>query len=174
MPRSDRVAVIVDFSGSLWHERADGSRRKDALDPEVAAYLGRLGPETRFLVVPFTHKIHALTEGPVDATPARIARAREDFAAARDSGRGDIFQALEFALSFVEIDRVVVVTDGAPTGGRRWEVGRIVDLTLERVSLRPVTFDVVLHGAPKRLAREWSRLASQSGGRLVAIDARGE
>jgi len=169
-PRSDHLAVLVDFSGSLWSERPDGTCRKDALDPEVAEFLGRLDGDTSFLVLPFTHELHPLTDAPVRATERAVAAARRDFAAARWSGRGDVFAAIERALEHEEIDRIVLVTDGAPTGGRRWDVERMIDLLLERQRFRPIAYDVVLGGAPKRLVARWRRLTEASGGRLVVVD----
>ena len=169
-PRSDRVAVLVDFSGSLWSERPDGTCRKDTLDPEVAEYLGRLDADTTFLVVPFTHELHPLMEAPIRATERARRDACRDFAVARWSGRGDVFAAVELALSHAQIDRIVLVTDGAPTGGRRWDVDRMIDLLLERQRFRPVAYDVVLGGARGRLVARWRRLTEASGGRLVVVE----
>ena len=169
-PLSDRIAVLVDFSGSLWNERKDGTKRKDALDPEVMALLGRLREGSRFLLVPYTHESLPFEDEPLPATARNVRRAQEFFSTARMRGKGNVWDAIQFSLSFPEIDRVLIVTDGAPTGGHRWNVDLMVELLLEQTRFRPVLFDLVLFDAPKGLIRRWEPLARGSGGRLVVID----
>lgn len=169
-PMSDRLAILVDFSGSLWNERPDGTTRKERLDPEVDGLLGRLLPETELYLAAFTGDLHPFTPAPVRATRARVRDARSFFRRARMRGKGDAYLALLAALEHPAIDRVLLVTDGAPTGGRRWNVEVIVDRLLERTRFRPVTFDVVLHGAGRGARRRWGRLAERTGGRLVVVD----
>lgn len=169
-PRSDRLAILVDFSGSLWNQRDDGTRRKDALDPQVEALLGALDGEARFLLVPYTADNHPFEEEPVEATTRNVGRAQEFFRRATMRGKGDVWGAFELALSLDEIDRIVVVTDGAPTGGRHWNIGLIGDLLVERTRFRPVTVDMVLLDASRGLQRRWAAVVDRLGGRLMALD----
>lgn len=169
-PLSDRLAILVDFSGSLWNERADGTKRKDALDPEVTALLGRLTPESRFLLVPYTHESLPFEDEPTDASLRNVRRAQDFFDKARMTGKGNVWDAIQFSLASPEIDRILIVTDGAPTGGHRWNIDLMVELLTEQTRFRPVLFDLVLFDAPKGLVRRWEPLAERTGGRLVVID----
>ena len=169
-PMSDRLAVLVDFSGSLWNVRTDGTTRKERLDPEVDGLLGRLLPGTELYFAAFTADVHPFEPAPVRASRARVRELHSFFRRARMRGQGDAHGAILAALAQPSIDRIMLVTDGAPTGGRRWNVDVIVDRVLERTRFRPVTFDVVLHGAGRGAQRRWARLTARTGGRLVVVD----
>lgn len=167
---SDHLAILVDFSGSLWNERQDGTRRKDALDPEVDELLGSLDPETRFFLVPYTGRSHPFGDRPIAAGPREVRAAQAYFRKAKMRGQGNLWDAVQLALTHHEVDRILVVTDGAPTGGHRWDVDLMIDLLLEATRFRPITFDFVLEGTPRRLQRKWRRLTSATNGRLIVIE----
>lgn len=168
--RSDRVAILVDFSGSLWNERPGGGRRKDALDPQVESLLASLPRDAVFFLVPYTADNHPFEEEPLEAAPRAVERARRFFRQATMRGKGDVWGALELALDQPALDRVVVVTDGAPTGGRHWDIGLIGERLWERTRFRPVAVDLVLLDAPRRLQRRWAPVVARLGGRLLALD----
>lgn len=168
--QSDRVALLVDFSGSLWNERADGTRRKDALDPEVEALLGSLPSEAEFFLVPFTAETHPFSDEPERATRRNVSQAQRFFRRATMRGKGDVWGAVELALAQPNIDRIVVVTDGAPTGGRRWDVRLMGELLGERTRFRPVVVDMILFDAPRGLQRRWAPVIAKAGGRLVCVE----
>ena len=169
-PASDRIALLVDFSGSLWNERKDGTRKKDTLDPQVTRLLDRLESECLFFLVPYTADCHPHTDAPVRATRRRVASAKAFFERATMRGQGDLWGAAQLALDQESIDRILIVTDGAPTGGAHWNAELIVDLLLESTRFRPAVFDFVLEGAPKRLEKAWRRLATETGGRVLIVD----
>ncbi|MEM1449457.1 MAG: hypothetical protein AAGI22_10095 [Planctomycetota bacterium] len=168
-PGSDRLAILVDFSGSLWNVKGDGTRRKDLVDPEVVGLLERLNQKGSFFLVPYTGEPHPMTEAPIDATPFNVRKAQRFFENATMRGKGNVYDAIDVALSFDSVDRILVMTDGAPTGGRRWNLDLMVPLLLERTRFRPVIFDFVLFDAPSGLARRWEELAEETGGRSLAV-----
>lgn len=168
-PASDRLAILIDFSGSLWNVRADGRTRKELLDPEFRTLVGALPPEARFNVVPYTAAVFPWQDALVPADPRRVREAQDAFGRWAMRGQGDAFGALEVALADPEVDRILLLTDGAPTGGRRFDLGLMVELLLERRRVRPVIFDVVLIDAPRGTERRWQRLTDSSGGRLLAV-----
>ncbi|MEM9380564.1 MAG: hypothetical protein AAGB93_11495 [Planctomycetota bacterium] len=168
-PGSDRLAILVDFSGSLWNVKEDGMRRKDLVDPEVVGLLERLDQNGSFFLVPFTGEPHPMTDEPIDATAFHVRKAQRFFRSATMRGKGNVYDAIDLALSFDSVDRILVMTDGAPTGGRRWNLELMVPLLLERTRFRPVTFDFVLFDAPAGLARRWEQLAERTGGRSLAV-----
>lgn len=169
-PGSDRLGILVDFSGSLWNERADGTCRKDLLDPEMHTLLGKLDPEGLFYLVPFTSEPHPSTDAPVRASPRNVRTAQRFFARATMRGKGNLYDALMLALEHDELDRLIVLTDGAPTGGHRWNVDLMIELVRERIRFRPVVIDFVLIDTPNRLIRRWRGLAESTGGRVLTVD----
>ncbi|MFT5732833.1 MAG: hypothetical protein ACJAZN_001678 [Planctomycetota bacterium] len=168
-PASDRLAVLVDFSGSLWNEREDGSCRKDLLDPEMDRLLDRITPGSRFYLIPFTGQPHPYSDASVKATSRELKSAKRFFRKATMRGQGNLFDAVGVALGDPDVDRVLILTDGAPTGGDRWNVDLMGDLLLEATRFRPVIFDFVLLDAPRRLQRSWASVAERSGGRTLSL-----
>ena len=168
-PMSDRVAFLVDFSGSLWNEREDGSCRKDLLDPEMDRLLDQLDPGTRFALIPFTGKAHPFQDSGVVATARELTRAKRFFKKAKMRGQGNLYGAIQVALQDGEFDRLIILTDGAPTGGVRWNVDLMGDLLVEETRFRPVIFDFVLLDAPVGLQRTWASVARRTGGRTLAL-----
>jgi len=166
---SDRLAFLIDFSGSLWVEREGREPRKAAVDAALGAALPKLDESARFLLVPYTAEPHPWREDMESAKPRIVARALQDFADCRERGSGNAYSAIELALAQPEVDTIVLLTDGAPTGGRRWKLDLIVDLLAFELRFRPVAIDLVLVDAPSGLARRWKQIAADSGGRAVEV-----
>ena len=169
---STRVAVLVDLSGSVWKERPDGTTPKQDLELELGRMLDGFRPTTRFQIVPFTEDPLALSKGLVEATPQAVARAKADFAALKTSGKGDYWDAIERALADPEVDTLVVYGDGAPSGGRRWDVARMEHDYLARDRFRRVRLSAVLVGAGKALTERWTSWCEATGGQVQAVARR--
>lgn len=166
---SDRMAFLIDFSGSLWVAREDKGPRKEAVDAALAAALPRLDEAATFHLVPYTAEPHPWR---ADAAPAKERVVREalaDFEACRERGSGNAYGAIEYALSKPDVDTIVLLTDGAPTGGRRWKMDLIVELLRFELRFRPVAIDLVLVDAPSGLAKRWKTIAAFTGGRAVEV-----
>lgn len=168
-PGSDRLAILIDFSGSLWNVQAGGRTRKELLDPEFQKLVAALAPGARFNVVPYTGVPHPWQERLVDVDSQSVRTAQDAFTRWTMRGQGDAFGAIEVALADPEVDRVLLLTDGAPTGGRRWDLPLAFEHLLQGCRLRPIVYDVVLVDAPKGTARRWERLTAETGGRLLAV-----
>ena len=168
-PMSDRLGLLVDFSGSLWNEREDGTCRKDLLDPEMDRLLDQLDPATRFVLIPFTGVPHPFAKASVVASKRELARAKRFFQKANMRGQGNLYAAVQAALTDADLDRLIILTDGAPTGGVRWNVELMGDLFVEQTRFRPVIFDFVLLDAPPPLQRAWASVARRTGGRTLAL-----
>jgi hypothetical protein len=166
---SDHVAFLVDFSGSLWRELEDGRSRKQVVDLALRKALESLPPSTRFNVIPFTRQPHPWSEGLVEASRSRVRKAIADFDECHERGPGNFFEAALLALADPELDTVVVLTDGVPTGGRRASLELIVELLVLECRYRRVAFDSILVDAPPFVARAWSALAERTGGRSIRL-----
>ncbi len=168
---SDALCFLVDFSGSLWFERSDGSVRKTFADRLLKQALEALPPEARFNVIPYTGVPHPWRPALVPATEENVRDALAWFEACTERGSGNVYDAARLALDDPAVDSIVCLTDGAPTGGAHWKLELIVPLLVEAMRFRRVAFDSVLIDAPTRLARPWAELARLTGGRSLAIDA---
>lgn len=167
---SDRVCFLIDFSGSLWYEREGGRTRKQAVEECLRETLPALDEGTRFNLIPYTGRPHPWSNELVSATPRNVRRALDWFEDCRESGTGDFFQAALLALEDPQVDTVVVLTDGAPTGGRRWKLELLVPALVEANRYRGVAFDSIVVDAPPRLVEHWRTLARETAGRCVAVE----
>ncbi len=166
---SDRVAFLMDFSGSLWNKRPDGTTRKEVLDGHVRELLAKLTEAVEFDLVPYTARPHPWQGKIVPARRRTVEEGLTWFEACKERGQGNVFDAVQVALADPRVDTLVILTDGAPTGGTRWNLELMVPLLLEGVRFRHVAFDTVLVEAPPRLTRQWQGLSEASGGRSITI-----
>ena len=167
---SDRVAFLIDLSGSMWGTKIAGRSRKEIVDAELARALGALPKSSRFNVIPYTNEAFPWEKRLVPAEPAQVRRAIGDFERCTRSGRGNVWAALEAALADPDLDAVTILTDGVPTGGPHGDFELLFALVLERNRFRNVAFDSVLVDAPRGKLAAWALLAGESGGRSTAVD----
>jgi HEAT repeat protein len=164
---SDRVCFLVDFSGSTWDTKVRDRTRKQVLDAELRKALEALPPATRFNVIPYTNEPLPWEKELVPATKENVARALAWFERSHARGRGNFYDAALLALADPEVDCLVALTDGVPTGGHRWNMGLMVELLVERGRFRQAAFDSILVDAPKSRVHDWTALAERTGGRCV-------
>src|SRR5690606_20818858 len=103
------------------------------------------------------------------AEPAALKRAGEDFARCNRSGRGNVWAAAEAALLDPDLDALVVLTDGVPTGGPHGDFDLLLALLLERNRFRNAAFDVILVDAPRGKLAAWAAFAAATGGRSSSV-----
>ncbi len=166
---SDRLSFLVDFSGSLWNAREDGLTRKQFADRELERALGKLADASKFNLVPYTGEPHPWRDELQVGRPKLKKEALHWFQSNRESGQGNVCAAIAEALGDPLVDSLVIMTDGAPTGGRRWNLELMMDELIEANRLRCIAFDIVLVDAPGGLVRHWRRLADSSGGELAEV-----
>jgi hypothetical protein len=167
---SSRIAILVDFSGSIWKERADGVTRKQELDRELETALRALPESARFNVIPYTDVPIPWEKRLQPATPANVGKALAFFQGQKASGKGNVWDALQLALLDPDVDTLLVLTDGAPTGGRRWNLDLQRARYLEANRFRHVVLDAVLVDAKPFLVEKWEAWCAATGGRVHAID----
>jgi len=167
---SGRLAFLVDLSGSIWNEREDGTTKKEIIDGKLAEVFERLPESTLFNVIPFTGKPHPWQDELVPATRKNVKSAIRFFERCREQGSGNFWDAAMLALEDPEVDTLLVLTDGLPTGGRRYQLELIVPLFLELNATRQIAVDSILVDAPGKLRGHWAALAEGTGGRSIAIE----
>ena len=167
---SDHVAFLIDFSGSLWRVNDAGRSRKQIVDEKMRAMLESLPASTRFNVIPYTAEPHAWREELVPASPTNVERAARDFEACQKRGKGNFYAAALLALRDPQVDTIVALTDGVPTGGHRFQLDLLFEALLEENRTRCVFFDAIVVDAPGGVQRKWSAFCSQTGGRAIEIE----
>jgi hypothetical protein len=167
---SSQLAILVDFSGSIWEKREDGKTRKQKLDEEMKKSLEALAPDTLFNVIPYTNEPIPWEKALVTATPANVKRALEFFTKCKASGKGNFWDAAMLALEDPKVDTILVLTDGAPTGGHRWNVELMHERYVERNRFRHVALDAVIVDAKKGMQERWRKFCEDTGGRMLAVE----
>ena len=166
-----RVAFLIDMSGSMWNQDSSGRTMKDLVDVELARCLEALPEETQFNVYPYATEPTAWEKKLVPATKRFRERAIADFVDCRLRGKGNLWDAVQLALEDEDVESILLFTDGAPTGGPRWNADLMVDLLLEQGRVRPVAYyAVVTEDRNGRLVRAWERLCRESGGQSVVVE----
>jgi len=167
---SDRLCFLIDFSGSLWYEREGRPPRKLKVDELLREALPRLSAETELNLIPYTGEPHPWKSALVPAKKRNIEEALEDFEKTTVRGQGNVFDAVLLALQDPKTDRLIVFTDGAPTGGDHWKLELIVPLLVQATRFRGVAIDSIVVDAPPRLRKHWARLAELTRGRTIGIE----
>ena len=164
---SDRVCFLVDFSGSTWQTKVGEKTRKEVLDAKLRQALEALPAGTRFNVMPYTNDPIPWEKRLVASDSSNVKRALEFFERCHKSGRGNFFDAALLALEDPDVDTIVVLTDGVPTGGHRWNLELMFEVLVEKDRYRKVAFDSILVDAPVSKQKLWKELAERTGGRMV-------
>ena len=166
---SERIVFLIDLSGSIWMKGDDGRTRKELVDEELRIALEALGPEQHFNLIPYTGAPIPWKKGLTAATRADVKKALKWFRGRKDQGVGDLWGALTLAMADPEVDTIVALGDGAPSGGERWNLRLMKDLFLERNRFRRIALDAVLTDPPPSIVRYWREMTAESGGRLLEI-----
>ncbi len=167
---SDRVCFLIDFSGSLWYETEGRPPRKGKVDELVRAALPRLPAGTQFNIMPYTGEPHPWREQLVEASPRNVNQAVLDFEANRVRGSGNVFDAVLLALQDPSTDRLVILTDGAPTGGAHWRMELMVPLLDQATRFNGVAIDSLVIDARPGLRKLWFELSERTAGRALAVE----
>jgi hypothetical protein len=166
---SDRIAFLFDFSGSMWTSLPDGRTPKEIVAARLREALERLPPDCRFNLVPYSYDPVPWREALCQARPARLREALDFFERCSARGKGNVYDAARLALADPDVDRIVVLTDGVPTGGTFSDLDLVVPLLGEHALLRGVAFDAVLVDAPRGRVRRWQELALRTGGHVTEV-----
>jgi hypothetical protein len=167
---SDHVCFLIDFSGSTWQTKIGERTRKQVLDAKLREALESLPAGTAFNVIPYTNDPIPWEKRLIVSDARSVRRALDFFERCNRSGRGNFYDAALLALDDPEVDTIVVLTDGVPTGGHRWNLELMFDLLVERDRFRKVAFDSILVDAPWSKRRLWEDFAQRTRGRSVVAN----
>lgn len=118
---SDHVSFVLDFSHSMLDPIRFGvdTTKRAELQRSLEAVVGKLAEGSWFNLVPFGSEPHPYKPALVAATHASKQSAIRFAAKLPPAGRTNIYDSLELALADPQADTVVLLTDGAPSEGKR-------------------------------------------------------
>ena len=118
---SEHVTFVLDYSHSMSDPIRFGvdTTKRDELQKSLEIVFGRLGADTWVNIVPFGTEPHPYKPALFAASSAARQSALRFMEKFEPDGRTNIYDSLEVALADPESDTVVLLTDGAPTEGKR-------------------------------------------------------
>lgn len=162
---SDRMAILIDLSGSIREKREDGVTRKEIVDGELKEALESLNEDAQFVLIGYHNEVLAWADELRPATPKNVASALKWFGEVSSSGKGNLWSAIEYVWELSdEIDTILVLHDGAPTGGLLYRAELYRETFLKRSLTRGIFFDTILVDASKWVGDRFTELAERSGG----------
>jgi HEAT repeat protein len=181
--RSDRVAFLVDVSGSM-RERSQGSGETSAggegkskietAADELRRAVAALPKGTRVSVVVFSGEPLRYHEGSkansneaVEASAALADRLRKFVVSIGAKNSTNISDALDLVIDDPDVDTIYLLTDGAPSAGKRMLGSRIVEWAQRMVALSRTRIDAVALGASNKDFDFLRKLAEATGGTAV-------
>jgi HEAT repeat protein len=166
---SQRVVFLIDLSGSVWDERPDGRTRKSLIDVELRKALEALGQDDHFNLIPYTSQPIPWKKQLLPAKAANVAKALAWFEGRKDSGKGNFWDAAMLAMEDDGIDSIIVLTDGAPSGGQRWNMLLMKELFREHNRFRRIALDCVIADRSGFLVEQWAEMCAASGGHMIQV-----
>ena len=163
---SDRVAFVIDTSGSMDSLTATGRTRLATVAAELDRTLAGFPPEGRFNLLFFADRVRRWRRALVPRDEEALARAHDFIRAQRAVGGTGLHAGLVEALEDPEVDTLVLLTDGEPTEGRLIRPDDILADLEVRNELREVVVHCVSVGGDSRLLRD---LSAATGGQYRAV-----
>ncbi len=171
---SDRVAFVVDRSGSMGSSFGTGARtRYEEAIVQLTRFLEQSGEDTRFTVALFGDEGLAWRPRLTEADPEHLRGVQNWLSSKSPQGETLLFQGLCSALDLdargrlradkLQADTVIVLCDGATTEGPGW----VVPWLAANNEQAQVVFHCVQIGAEGNGTLE--ALASGSGGQFVRV-----
>ncbi len=170
---SDRVVFLVDLSGSMAQGAEGEGSRREVARAELERTLTALPETARFDVVPYVDRPLPWKGRLVAATPANVAKALEHLERTKQTGTGNVWDALGVALTDPEVDTAVVFSDGVPSGGPHWNFELMEALLVQRNRFRHLAIDAVLVDAGGTTRKFWESVCAATGGRCVRAELGG-
>jgi HEAT repeat protein len=178
--RSDRVAFLVDVSGSMRAkytpagETAAGKGERTRLEVAAEALhdvIAKLPKGTRVTVVVFNNQpLRYRDSGKagasqwIDPGVKSAADVKKYVLAIGASSSTNISDSLELVLEDPDVDTIYLLTDGAPSAGKRNLTSRIVEWAKRVTTFTRVEVNTIAFGAADRDAEFLRKLAEATGG----------
>lgn len=166
---STHLAFLVDFSGSMWKKKA-GKTRKQRVDVEMRKALQGLAEDVEFNIHPFTTDVLSWEKKLTGASKRNVQAAMKYFEGCKAQGKGDYWTAMMAAMEDPAVDTLMILGDGAPSGGTRWDLELMKELFTHENRFRGVAIDALLVETKGRLVSYWESMAERSGGRILTVE----
>jgi Mg-chelatase subunit ChlD len=162
---SDRIAFVMDTSGSMNEEQGRGTRM-DAASAELEQSLEKYPAGAWFNLVFFSTEVTAWKEAMVKMDDFTRSSALDYVSRQRPGGATAIYDALRRVFDDREIDTIFLLTDGEPQGGTENDPFRIREEVLRWNLTRGIEIHCVSIGSESSLLRG---LAEDSGGKYREV-----
>jgi len=129
--RSKKVVFVVDISGSMdasfTASNGKNYSRIQFVKLELAKALLSLDQSCKFNIIFFNHEVKFYNSGMIQATSDNVQKAINYIAGINAGGGTSIYDALETAFSYGDVNTIYFLTDGTPTSGKKTSPDDIVN-----------------------------------------------
>ncbi|MCE9634937.1 MAG: HEAT repeat domain-containing protein [Planctomycetes bacterium] len=166
---SDRVAYVIDFSGSMKDPPTKGGpkTRWDIARAELQQAIGAMPDTSKTNVLLFQLETKRCFDKPTALTP----RARKDidsFCKLTPGERGNLLGGVLDAIAEDDVDTIYLLSDGAPSAGDMVDKTRVQAAIRQVNRTRKVAIHTIGFGAQKSTERGFMEgVARDAGGRCV-------
>jgi HEAT repeat protein len=167
---SDRIALLIDFSGPLSRKQATDKTRLETIDAALPRALEGLGANAEFNLIAFGDAAVPFEKALVVNNAANVKRATSFLKDCKAAGKSNLWDALLLAFADPKVDSILVITDGEPTGGHHVNLELVRDLLKERNRARHIVIDALIVGGKPDLQDRWTDICTKNGGRMQAVE----
>jgi len=158
---SDRVAFVVDVSGSMTQPFGTGGTCLDEARRQLVRVLGQLGPKARANIIAFHHDTNPW-QSKLQKIDKKRRTAGTRFADSLESRGGtNVHAAMRLCFDDPDVDTIFLLTDGRPSAGLITAPDTLADEIASWNLGRGIRIHTVSIGGRSRFLQ---RLADESGG----------
>ena len=164
---SERVAFVIDLSGSMNFRTKTGKTRLEVLKSELDRFLQDFPSGQLFNLIFFGNDARKWRPQITLMNDSIRAEAREHVGGLKAPGATAIYDGLVAAFEDPRVDTIYLLTDGGPSGGLIDDIDEIVAEVERWNSLRHLVIHSVAVGRESPLLRS---LAADSHGDYIVVD----
>lgn len=170
----ERVVFVLDSSSSMTERMRDSllaKKKGDQAVEELAGLLPRLPHTGEFGVIFFESSVRAFSDTKLLSwTQEGVAKAIEFMRSNLFRGGTNIYDALETAFAYRDVEEVVLLTDGEPTVGKILDTEKILARVRKWNRWRNIRVSAISFSAPRRAQKFLQLLARENSGDIQIFD----
>ena len=165
--RSNRVAFVIDISGSMSSRGTGVSKIQKAKD-NLKGVLEQFTADTRFGIIAFESRVTAFQSELLRANRNGKKEANDWVDALKATSGTNVYDALIMALDLPSVDTVFLLSDGAPSAGAITDQDEIIRVITSKNRFRRIRINTIGISVAGGTAKFMKELAERNFGEFVS------